>query len=135
MALILIRAMNKKKALNGLADLERHAKLSIIGKPKTVSIDSVYDVTKRVLKQEPRNDIKLAILVKVQENTTTSIMNLRKIHPPVHIIVISEEYSEYKTLNKEFNKAKVFDGYYSSKSKSSKSVNSNKNSNNKKMRS
>ena len=35
MALILIRAMNKKKALNGLANLERHAKLSIIGKPKT----------------------------------------------------------------------------------------------------
>ena len=132
MALILIRAMNKKKALNGLADLERHAKLSIIGKPKTVSIDSVYDVTKKVLKQEPRNDIKLAILVKVQENTTTSIMNLRKIHPPVHIIVISEEYPEYKTLNKEFNKAKVFDGYYSSKSKSSKSVNSTKNINNKK---
>ena len=122
MALILIRAMNKKKALNGLANLERHAKLSIIEKPKIVSIKSVYDVTKRVLKQEPRNDIKLAILVKVQENTTTSIMNLRKIHPPVHIIVISEEYPEYKTLNKEFNKTKIFDGYYSSKSKSLKST-------------
>ena len=51
MALILVRAMNKKKALNGLADIERHAKLSIIGKPRKVSLKSVHDVTKRVLKQ------------------------------------------------------------------------------------
>ena len=110
MALILVRAMNKKKALNGLADIERHAKLSIIGKPRKVSLKSVHDVTKRVLKQEP---------------TTTSIMNLRKIHPPVHVIVISEEYPEYEDLNKEFSKSKIFDGYYSSKNKSSNSKKSN----------
>lgn len=120
MALVLIRAMNKKKALNGLADMERHAKLNIQGKPKTVSLDKVHDVTKRVIKQEPRNDIKLAVLVKVQEDTTSSIMKLRKIHPPVHIIVISEEYPEYDDLNKEYNKSKVFDGYYSSKNKPKK---------------
>ncbi|OED30715.1 DUF356 domain-containing protein [Methanosphaera sp. WGK6] len=127
MALILIRAMNKKKALNGLADLERHAKLTIMGKPKLISLDKVHNVTKRVIKQEPRNDIKLAILIKVQEDTTVSIMNLRKIHPPVHVIVISEEYPEFTELNKEFNKAKIFDGYYSFKKRSLKnSTNSNK---------
>ncbi len=115
MALILIRAMNKKKALNVLADLERHAKLTIDGKPKIVSLESVYDVTKRVIKQKPRNDIKVPVLVKVQENTTTSIINIRKTHPPAHVIVISEEYPEYPDLLNEFNKAKVFDGYYSSK--------------------
>ena len=125
MALILVRAMNKKKALNGLADIERHAKLSIIGKPRKVSLKSVHDVTKRVLKQEPRDDIKIAVLVKVQESTTTSIMNLRKIHPPVHVIGISEEYPEYEDLNKEFSKSKIFDGYYSSKNKSSNSKKSN----------
>ncbi|WP_455645111.1 DUF356 domain-containing protein [Methanosphaera sp.] len=133
MALILIRAMNKKKALNGLADLERHAKLTIMGKPKVISLDKVHDVTKRVIKQEPRNDIKLAILIKVQEDTTVSIMNLRKIHPPVHVIVISEEYPEYADLKKEFNKAKVFDGYYSFKNRPSKNKDdSNKSNSNKK---
>ncbi len=120
MALILIRAMNKKKALNCLADLERHAKLSIVGKPKTVSLDKIFDVTKRVIKQEPRNDIKVAVLVKVDENTTDSILSIRKIHPPAHVIVVSEEYPEYKGLLKEYNKAKVFDGYYSSKNKKEK---------------
>ncbi len=117
MALVLIRAMNKKKALNGLADIERHANLNIVGRPKTVDLKKVYDVTKRVIKQNPRDDIKLAILVRVKEDTTKSIMNLRKIHPPVHIIVISEEYPEYERLNEEFDKAKVFRGYYSSKNK------------------
>lgn len=120
MALILIRAMNKKKALNALADLERHANLSIIGKPKSVSLDKIMDVTKRVIKQNPRNDIKVAILVQVKESTTDSIVRIRKIHPPAHIIVISEEYPEYNTLLKEFDKSRVFDGYYSSKKKEEK---------------
>lgn len=115
MALILIRAMNNKKALNVLADLERHAKLTIVGKPKIVSPEKVYDVTKRVIKQKPRDDIKVPVLVQVKEDTTVSILNIKKTHPPAHVIVISEEYPEYEGLLKEFNKAKVFDGYYSSK--------------------
>ncbi|RAP51545.1 MAG: hypothetical protein BZ138_04920 [Methanosphaera sp. rholeuAM270] len=117
MALILIRAMNKKKALNCLADLERHANLTITGKPKAISLDKIFDVTKRVIKQNPRNDIKVAVLVKVNEKTTDSILSIRKIHPPAHVIVVSEEYPEYAALLKDYNKAKVFDGYYSSKKK------------------
>lgn len=120
MALILIRAMNKKKALNCLADLERHAKLTIVGKPKSISLEKIFDVTKRVIKQNPRNDIKLAILVKVEEDTTDSILKIRKIHPPAHVIVVSEEYPEYNKLLEDYNKSKVFDGYYSSKNKKDK---------------
>lgn len=120
MALILIRAMDRKKALNVLADLERHAKLTIKGKPKSVSSEDVYEVTKRVIKQKPRDDIKVPVLVQVQENTTTSILNIRKTHPPAHVIVISEEYPEYEGLMDVFSKAKVFDGYYSSKRNKSK---------------
>ena len=115
MALILIRAMNKKKALNVLADLERHAKLTIEGKPKQITVDKAFDVTKRVIKQKPRDDIKVPVLVKVHESTTKSIINIKKTHPPAHVIVISEEYPEYTVLLDEFNKARVFDGYYSSK--------------------
>ena len=115
MALILIRAMNKKKALNVLADLERHAKLTIEGKPKQISVDKTLNVTKRVIKQNPRDDIKVPILVKVKEDTTLSIINIKKTHPPAHVIVVSEEYPEYDILIKEFNKAKVFEGYYSHK--------------------
>lgn len=107
--------MNKKKALNALADIERHAKLSIDGKPKVIDIDKTEEITKRILKQKPRADIKIAILVRVQESTTTSIMNIKKIHPPAHLIVVSEEYPEYDELSKEFSQLKVFQGYYSLK--------------------
>lgn len=116
MALLLIRAMNKKKALNALADMERHAKLTIVGKPKRIDILKIADVTKRVIKQNPRDDIKVAVLVKVEENTTTSIMNIRKTHPPAHVIVVSEEYPEYEQLDNEFDSLPVFQGYYSLKS-------------------
>jgi len=115
LSLILIRAVNKKKALNALADIERHAKLTIDGKPRVIDVDDIEDVTRRVLKQKPKADIKLAILVKAQESTTKSIMNIRKIHPPAHIIVVSEEYPEYEKLYKQFSTLKVFQGYYSMK--------------------
>ena len=116
LALLLIRAMNKKKALNALADMERHAKLTIVGKPKRIDISKITAVTKRVIKQNPRDDIKVAVLVKVEENTTTSIMNIRKTHPPAHVIVVSEEYPEYEQLDNEFDDLPVFQGYYSLKS-------------------
>lgn len=121
MAFILVRATNKKKALNSLADIERHAKLTIVGKPKSINTKKAHDVTKAILKKEPRGDVKQAVVVKVKESTTQSIMNLRKIHPPAHLIVISEEYPEYSDIKKEYNKSRIFDGYYSSKRKSSKS--------------
>ncbi|MDO5824826.1 MAG: hypothetical protein BZ137_08095 [Methanosphaera sp. rholeuAM130] len=115
MSLILIRALNKKKALNALADIERHAKLSIDGKPRVIDVDEVEGIAKRILGQKPKSDIKLAILVRVSESTTKSIMSIKKIHPPAHLIVVSEEYPEYDGLNKKFSTLKVFQGYYSMK--------------------
>jgi len=115
LSLILIRAINKKKALNALADIERHAKLSIDGKPRVIDVEDVEDITRRILKQKPKSDIKLAILVRTSESTTKSIMSIKKIHPPAHLIVISEEYPEYEGLNKKFSTLKVFQGYYSMK--------------------
>jgi len=115
MALILVRAMNKKKALNALADIERHAQLNFVDKPRKIGLDKIVDVTRRVIKQNPRDDIKVAVLVKVQQDTTKSIMSIKKTHPPAHIIVVSEEYPEYKDLIREYDSLKVFDGYYSSK--------------------
>jgi hypothetical protein len=115
LSLILIRAANKKKALNALADIERHAKLTIDGKPRLLDVDEAEDVTRSILKQKPKSVVNLAVLVRVQESTTTSIMNIKKIHPPAHLIVISEEYPVYEELNKKFSSLKTFQGYYSMK--------------------
>ena len=115
MALILIKADQEKKILNALADLERHAKLKITGKPRILKTKYADKVLESILKGKIRSETKWAVLVKVEEETTKSIMQIRKIHPPAHIVVISPEYASYKELNKIYFSLKPFRGYYSFK--------------------
>jgi len=115
MALILIRADNQNKILNALADLERHAKLKITGKPRIVPPQLANKVIKRILKEELKSKTKYAAMVKVKEDTTKSIMQIRKIHPPAHLMVISKEYEEHQELEDVFKELKSMKGYYSHK--------------------
>lgn len=115
MALILIRADNQKKILNALADLERHAKLKINGKPKIVATELADEAIQRILKQKLRSKTSWAVMVQVEEDTTKSIMQVRKIHPPAHVVVLSKEYEDYSHLKRIFKKLPPFKGYYSQK--------------------
>lgn len=115
MAFILIRADSQKKILNALADLERHAKLKINGKPKIISPELANQVIERILKQNLRSKTKLAVMVLVEEDTTKSIMQIRKIHPPAHMVVLSQEYKDYSNLKNIYKELPPFKGYYSGK--------------------
>jgi len=115
MALILIRANSQGKILNALADIERHANLKIAGKPKILNPQVADKIAKGILKQNLRTKCEIAALVKVLEDTTRSIMHIKKIHPPAHLVVISDEYKEFKELNHMYNKLPVLKGYYSPK--------------------
>lgn len=115
MALILIRADQEKKILNALADLERHAKLKITGKPRILDAKIADSVLQGILKGNLRSKTKWAVLVKVQEDTTKSIMQIREIHPPAHVVVVSQEYKSYQELENIFYKLKPLKGYYSPK--------------------
>lgn len=115
MALILIRADQEKKILNALADLERHAKLKITGKPRMLPVRDADRVLEGILKGKLKSKTKWAVLVNVEEDTTKSIMQIKQIHPPAHIVVISPEYESYSELNKIFYGLKPFRGYYSFK--------------------
>lgn len=115
MAIILIRADDKKKILNSLADLERHAHLKINGKPKIVTPELADEVIGRILKQKIKRKSKRAVMVMVEEDTTKSIMQVRKIHPPAHLVVISDEYEDYSNLKDIFVELEPFKGYYSLK--------------------
>ncbi|MCE5214290.1 MAG: DUF356 domain-containing protein [Methanobacterium sp.] len=117
MALILIRSDNQKKILNALADLERHAKLHIKGKPKKLPPKLADEVLERILKQKLRTKSKWAVMVQVEEDITQSIMQVKKIHPPAHLIVLSNEYEDYSHLKITFKNLPPFKGYYSLKSK------------------
>lgn len=116
MTLILIRADNQGKILNAIADIERHANLKIAGKPKIVDTEIADKLAKGILKQNLRTKCEIAALVKVLDDTTKSIMHIKKIHPPAHLVVISEEYKEFEEIKKMFNRLPVLKGYYSHKS-------------------
>ena len=60
-------------------------------------------------------------LVLIRGENNSKILNaiaIKKIHPPAHIVVISNDYDDYKELNKTVNDARVFKGYYSGKKQS-----------------
>ena len=84
MSFILIRAESQKKILNALADLERHAKLKIKGKPKIISPELADEVIERILKENLKWKSKWAVLVLVEDDTTYSIMQVKK-YTPQHI--------------------------------------------------
>ncbi len=115
MALILIRASSQSKLLNALADIERHADLKIAGKPKIIQIKKADEVAGNILKQELRTKSKVAALIRVLEDTTKSIMQIKKIHPPAHLLVISNEYGDYEQIKEIFGKLPALKGYYSLK--------------------
>ena len=115
MTLILIRAENQTKILNSLADIERHAGLKINGTPKIMDNSMADKYAQSILNAKLRSRSKIAVIVSVQEDATRSILQIKKIHPPAHILVISKEYTQWEKIKKIFNTLPPLKGYYSAK--------------------
>ncbi|WP_421077799.1 DUF356 domain-containing protein [Methanothermococcus sp. Ax23] len=114
MVLLLIRGDNYEKIKNALADIHRHAKLTIIGKPKIMVPEAADELLKYIL-GNIKKPCKKACLVKIEENAPRAIDKIRKIHPPAHIVVISERHEPYPYLIEDFPKMPPLKGYYKSK--------------------
>lgn len=115
MSIILIRAASKKKLLNALADLERHAGLKIAGKPRMIDSKKADNLAEKILKQKIRTESQIAVILRVLEDDTLSIMQIKKIHPPAHLVVVSQEYNSYEEIKKLYAVSSPFKGYYSHK--------------------
>ncbi|MDR3223222.1 MAG: DUF356 domain-containing protein [Methanobrevibacter sp.] len=115
MALILIRGENNSKLLNAIADIERHAKLKLISKPKVISAAIADDIVEKILKVPLRSRSKAATSFFVKEDITLSIMQVKIIHPPAHVIVVSDEYDEYEHLDAILEECRDLNGYQSKK--------------------
>jgi hypothetical protein len=111
MALILIRGENGPKLLNAIADIERHANLKIISDPKVISAAIADDIVERILKVPLRSKSRSATAFFVREDITLSIMQVKTIHPPAHVIVVSDEYDEYEQLNAILDECPDLKGY------------------------
>lgn len=120
MSLILLRADNQAKLLNSIADIERHAGLKINGKPRLVENEFADNLAQNILKRKLRKKAAISAVINVQEGATKSIMQVKKIHPPAHVIIVSDEYPEFEELKIEFSRAPELKGYYSHKSNKGK---------------
>lgn len=117
MALILVRGENNSKLLNAIADMERHGNLNLITKPKVVDASFADSLVERILNSKLKTKSNVAAAFFVKEDATLSIIQVKKIHPPAHIVVVSEEYDGYKELYNLLDTAKGFEGYHSHKAK------------------
>ena len=117
MALILVRGENNSKVLNAIADMERHGNLNLISKPKVIDANFADSLVESILNSKLRTKSKVATAFFVKEDTTLSIMQIKKIHPPAHVVVVSDEYEGYKKLQDSLDAARVFQGYHSHRAK------------------
>ncbi|MBR5503711.1 MAG: DUF356 domain-containing protein, partial [Methanobrevibacter sp.] len=103
-----------------IADIERHANLTLETKPKKVDPKFADELVEKVLGAPLRTKSNVATAFRVKEDTTIAILQVKKIHPPAHIVVVSNTYDGYRELSKIIKEGKVFKGYYSNKSSSAK---------------
>lgn len=117
MALILIRGENYSKILNAIADIERHANLNLVSKPKIIDANFADKLVEKILnaKLKTKSDVATAFLTK--EDATFSIMQIKKIHPPAHVVIVSDEYEGYNDLMGMLDKSEDLSGYQSLKPK------------------
>ncbi len=117
MALILIRGENNSKLLNAISDIERHANLSIISQPKDIDSNFADSLVENILNSQLKTKSSVATAFFVKEDTTLSIMQVKKIHPPAHVVVVSDEYEGYKKLEEKMDASNPFQSYHSHKAK------------------
>lgn len=117
MALILVRGENNSKVLNAITDMEKHGNLNLITRPKVVDASFADSLVENILNSKLKTKSKVAAAFFVKEDSTLSIIQVKKIHPPAHIVVVSEEYDGYDKLCLLLDTAKSFEGYHSYKAK------------------
>ena len=113
MALILVRGENNSKLLSAIADMERHGNLNLISKPKVVDASFADSLVEGILKSKLRTKSNVATAFFVKEDTTLSILKIKQIHPPAHIVVVSPEYKGYEELKEKLTIAHDMEGYKS----------------------
>ncbi|WP_407415434.1 DUF356 domain-containing protein [Methanobrevibacter sp.] len=115
MALILVRGENNSKLLSAISDMERHGNMTLISNPKVIDAEFADSLVEDILKSKLRTKSSVATAFFVKEDTTLSILQIKKIHPPAHVVVVSDEYDAYNKLRDALDEAKVLPGYHSHK--------------------
>ena len=62
---------------------------------------------KKILNSKLRTSSKVATAFLLKEDITLSIMQIKKIHPPAHVVVVSDEYDVFNQLKNKLNNALI----------------------------
>lgn len=117
MALILIRGENNSKLLSAIADMEKHGNLNLSTRPKVIDPNFADSLVESILNSQLKTKSNVATAFFVKEDTTLSIMQVKKIHPPAHVVVVSDEYEGYAKLKELVDTSKPFSGYTAHKAR------------------
>ena len=115
MALILIRGNKKSKLLNSIVEIELHANLNLVTKPKVISAEFADSLVEQILNSKLKRNSNFATAFFVKEDTTLSIYKIKQLRPPAHIVVVSSEYKGYDELKDKLHIAHDIEGYKSHK--------------------
>ena len=111
MALILIRGETLSKIVNSIKSMEVAGNFSLSNKPVVVDPALADSFVEGILNSKIRTKSNHAVAFFVRDNDSLSIIKIKNIHPPAHIVVISEKYDCYSTLNRLIRVGEVFRHY------------------------
>lgn len=108
---VLLRSESFDKILTSLSDMKRYGDLKVIGKPKVITEEFSETLLKKTLKQEVKIKFKANVIASVEGEGGLIIDRLRKIHPPAHMIAITDKNELYLLVQrslKDFNNLKGY---------------------------
>lgn len=114
---VLLRAETFDKILTSLSDMKRYGELKIVGKPKVVTEEFSEMLLKKTLKQEVKIKFKANVIATVMGEGGLIIDRLRKIHPPAHMIAITNKNETYTLVQRSIKDFDTLKGYTNPKVK------------------
>ncbi|WNY25779.1 DUF356 domain-containing protein [Methanolapillus millepedarum] len=106
----LIRADDPDKVKIALHDLETYGHMQFSDNPKNIATKYADQILMNVMSVTLKNECCSASLVQLDTPPGAAISNLKKIHPPAHIIIISPRHEKvYEELMNNYNNFPDFD--------------------------
>ena len=106
----LIRADDPDKVKIALHDLETYGHMQFSENPKNIATKYADQILMNVMGSMLKNECCAASLVQLETPPGAAISNLKKIHPPAHIIIISPRHERiYDELMRNYDNFPDFD--------------------------
>lgn len=94
----IVRGDNDEKVRIALYDLKKYAELDFVNEPKGIAPGYADRLLEEVMGVELRNPCVAASIVQLDAGASAAIAQLRTIHPPAHVLIVSDRHYAYDEL-------------------------------------